>query len=438
MNEMFSELKNREGFRRYFANTSWLLAEKILRTIVLFIVWVFVIRYLRAEKFGLFTYSLSFVGLFAAISAMTADGILVRELVRQPENKHNLLGTAFVLRVIGSAFAICVLATCTIFTNDDFSTNILIFIIAAGLLFQSWNVIDCYFQSQVLSKYVVYVHIFQIVISSALKLMFIYLKLSLVWFAVVALGDSVILAGGQLWFYLRREGSIRLWRFDRTLAMSLFKDSWPLLLSSLVIGIYMKIDQVMIKQMLSAEATGSYGVAVRLSEAWYFIPMVITSSLFPAIVNAKQTSKQLYYERLQKLCNFMVWLSLCIAVPTTFLARPLVVLIFGKEFSAGGPALAIHIWSGVFVFLGFVNGKWILAENLGKTAFLRSLLGAITNIILNLLLIPKMGITGSAIATLVAVSISAHFFFIFQTKTRPLFNIQTKALLLIGNLKAAR
>ena len=70
-------------------------------------------------------------------------------------------------------------------------------------------------------------------------------------------------------------------------ARSLLRDSWPLILSGVLVSIYVNIDQVMIKHMIDEQAVGLYAIATRLSTAWYFIPIAITSSMFPAILNAK-------------------------------------------------------------------------------------------------------------------------------------------------------
>ena len=79
--EKLKSLKNHQGFMRYFKNTSWLFAEKILRMVVGLFVGVWVARYLGPDKFGLFSYAQSFVGLFTAIATLGLDGIVVRELV---------------------------------------------------------------------------------------------------------------------------------------------------------------------------------------------------------------------------------------------------------------------------------------------------------------------------------------------------------------------
>ena len=96
------QLKNHSGFRKYFANTSWLMAERIIRMTVALFVGVYVARYLGPERFGLLSYANSFVGLFLALATLGLDSIVIRELVKNPESRNELLGTAFGLKIFGN------------------------------------------------------------------------------------------------------------------------------------------------------------------------------------------------------------------------------------------------------------------------------------------------------------------------------------------------
>jgi O-antigen/teichoic acid export membrane protein len=188
----------------------------------------------------------------------------------------------------------------------------------------------------------------------------------------------------------------------------------------------------MIKEMLNNKAVGQYAVAVKLSEAWYFIPVVITNSLFPSIINAKKQSEELYYFRLQKLYDFMVWMAMAIALPMTFLAGWLVNVLFGPEYSQAANVLKINIWAGLFVSLGVASGKWLLTENLQMLSFWRTFCGALANVVLNLFMIPKYGIQGAAIATLLSQALAAYIFDLFNFKTRKTFFMKTKSFFLLN------
>ena len=433
-------LQQHSGFMKYFKNTSWLFGEKILRMIVGLFVGIWVARYLGPEQFGLFSYAQSFVGLFTAIATLGLDGIVVRELVKDESRRDELIGTAFYLKLIGAIAVLIVLAVAIQFTSNDSYTNVLVFIIASATIFQAFNVVDMYFQAKVLSKYVVYANVISLFVSSIVKIVLILNDASLIAFAWATLFDSVVLALGFIYYYVKNSSifNIKNLIFKRETAVSLLKDSWPLILSGIVVSIYMKIDQVMIQEMMGSESVGQYAAATRLSEAWYFIPMVVASSLFPAIINAKKQSEGLYYARLQKLYDLMVWMAIAIALPMTFLSDWVIHLLYGEQYSQAGSVLMIHIWAGVFVFLGVASGKWLLTENLQIFSTINTAIGAVVNVLLNYILIKEIGVEGAAWATLISYLVAAYLSLLFWKKTRVNFINLSKSLLFTRILNAKK
>ena len=432
-------LINHQGFMKYFKNTSWLFGEKILRMVVGLFVGIWVARYLGPEQFGLFSYAKSFVGLFTAIATLGLNGIVVRELVKDESRCDELIGTTFWLKVMGAFGVLLILAIAINFTSNDTYTNTLVFIIASATIFQSFNVVDFYFQSKVMSKFVVYANIISFFLSSIVKIVLILNDAPLIAFAWVVLFDSLVLALGFVYFFFRNSSfKIKNLTFRRETAIDLLRDSWPLILSGIVISIYMKIDQVMIKELLGTNAVGQYAAAVRISEAWYFIPVVIASSLFPAIINAKKQSEELYYERLQRLYDLMVWMAIAIALPMTFMSDWIVELLYGGQYNEAGAVLMIHIWAGGFVFLGVASGKGFMAENLQIFSTINTTIGAVVNIGLNYILIPKIGIEGAAWATLISYFIAAYLCLAFWKKTRINFIYLSKTMLITRILNAKR
>jgi len=428
LKRLTANAKNHQGFRRYFANTSWMFAEQILRMVAGLLVGIRVARYLGPVQFGIFSYAVAFSALFSAIAKLGLDSIVVRDLVHVPDQRDIYLGTAFWLKLIGAIVMLALIALATQLTSNDATTNLYIFIIASGTIFQAFEVIDFYFQSKVLSKFVSICKLTQLLISSLVKLYLIFIQADLFWFVLVSLVDQLTLAVSLLFAYRYQKLGSFYRNFDRAIAKQLLHDSWPLIFSGLVIMIYMRIDQIMIKEMLGIKEVGLYSAAVRLSEAWYFIPMIITNSLFPSIVNAKKVSEVLYYTRLQRLYTLMVWIAIGIALPMTFMSNWVVTMLYGEAYRAAGQVLMIHIWTGVFVFLGVASGAWLTNQNLQRFAFYRTFVGAILNIIMNFVLIPIYGMIGAAISTVIAQMMAALVFDVFSKKTRIAFIMKLKTL----------
>jgi O-antigen/teichoic acid export membrane protein len=416
------------GFRRYAANTSWMFAEQILRMVAGLLVGIWVARYLGPEQFGLFSYAVAFAALFSSIAKLGLDSIVVRDLVRNPEQRDVYLGTAFWLKMIGAGFMLCAIALAMHFTSSDNTTKLYIFIIACGSVFQAFEVVDFYFQSKVLSKFVSICKLTQLFISSLLKLYLIYTGAGLFWFVVVSLVDQLTLAA-TLYFSYRYQKIGRFFgHFKINLAKTILKDSWPLVFSGIAVAVYMRIDQIMIKEMLGERDVGLYSAAVRLSEVWYFVPVIIMNSLFPAIANAKKIGEGLYLERLQRLCTVITWLAITGAIFITMLSGWLLPFLYGQSFQESGHVLAIHIWASVFVFLGISAGSFFTIENMAKRFLYRTILAAVTNVLLNFVLIPRFGIYGAATATVLSQFVANYLIDLIEKDTRRLFIIKTKAL----------
>ena len=425
-----------QGFMRYFANTSWMFGELMLRMLGGLLVGIWVARYLGPEQFGIFSYATAIVAVFAIIAKLGLDSIVVRDLVNEPQKRDVYLGTAFWLKFVGAFITLASLAFAMLFTSNDHTTNLYIFIIASGIISQSFEVVDFYFQSQVLSKFVSICKIIQLLLSSVLKIYFVLTGADLFWFVLVSLVDQVMLAI-TLYIAYKYQNIGSFYRFfDWHTAKKLLQDSWPLVISGLASVIYMRIDQVMIKEMLGVKEVGLFSAALKMSEVWYFIPVIISTSLFPAIVSAKSISNELYYSRLQKLYDLMLLVALGLAIPMSFFSDWLVTLLYGDDYFQSGAVLAIHIWTGIFVFLGVVNSKFLLVEGLMKFMLFVALSCSVFNLLFNLFLIPRYGICGAAAATL-CTQFFGFSLNVLHKRTRVAFYMQVRALLMLNIFKAA-
>jgi len=420
-----------ETFKRYFKNTSWLFAEKIIRILISFLITVLVIRYLGPEQFGLLSYAISFYGLFTAISVLGLENISIRELVKYPEKRDNILGSVFLLRLVGGIVTLILIALTLFISGESTDISILILIISTSAIFQSFSVIDYYFRAEVKAKYSVYVMTGSVLFTSSLKILLIILEAPLIYFAIVFSVEFFVAATGFLLAYKRNKLKMIKWKFHKKTAVNLLKDSWPLILSGLVVSVYMKIDQVMIRTMLDSKELGYYAAAVRLSEAWYFIPVALTNAIFPAVINAKKASNEFYINRIQKLYDILAWMAISIAVPVSIFSKDIINVIFGAEFQSAAPVLTIYIWAGVAVFLGVASSQYLITENYTKLSFSRNFVGMIFNVALNFILIPKYGIVGAAVATLISYSL-ATFSIILFPKTRKQFFMMMKSMLFVN------
>ncbi|WP_404357406.1 flippase [Methylotuvimicrobium sp. KM1] len=428
-NFIHRRIAHRPNLIKIVENIGWLFFDKILRMGVGLFVGVWIARYLGPEQFGLLNFATAFVGLFSAISVLGLQSIVVRNLVRDPQCRDETLGTAAVLQFVGGLLAYgFIIAAIFWMRADDQLSKTLVAILGATMLFKASDVAMYWFESQVQSKYTVWVQNGVFLIFTGINVALIMNNAPLIAFAWVMTAQALIVALSLLIVLGLRGPGLRLLQARMSRAKSLLADSWPLFLSSIAVMIYMKIDQIMLGQMIGDEAVGIYSAAVRISEVWYFVPMSIVASVFPAILEAKKRSEEQYYRQLQQLYDLMVWLAIAIAIPLTFLATPIVTLLFGSAYEQAGTVLSIHIWAAVFVFLGVASGKWFLAENRQILSLQRTALGAVVNIAVNSALIPLYGVRGAAWATVISYATAALLADLVQLETRKMFLMKMQTL----------
>lgn len=393
---------NHEGFKRYFSNTGWMFFGQMFSLLVSFFIGAWLARYLGPENYGILSYAVAFVGIFGFIASLGVDGILNRELVKFPEKRDELLGTAFRLKLIGGSIALALCIAGAFISKTTPLIRLLIILFSLNFILQALNVISIYFQAGVKSKNNVKALLFATIISSILKVAVILLDKGVIWIMIVYALDFLWQGIGFLKAYNRFGLKLKAWKFNRELSRKILKDSWPLMFASAASFIYLRIDQVMIGALLGNYEVGLYAAAVKLVEIWYFIPGIICTSLFPAIINAKKTSLEMYRRRLKNLYILMTIIPILIAVPITLLAKPIIYILFGSGYLESIGILRVYIWSSVGLFLGWVVYQFLMSENSVKIIFWLNLLAMIVNIILNLIFIPAFGLLGAAWATLIS------------------------------------
>tara|TARA_B110000003_G_scaffold57161_1_gene57239 strand:+ start:750 stop:2066 length:1317 start_codon:yes stop_codon:yes gene_type:complete len=415
---------------KYASNLGWTFIEKLINLTNTLVVGVFLARYLGPFNFGILSYSLSYVALFGFLIGLGLDQVLVKEIVKRPSISKLIVSTSLILQLVSLSIVFILINTISFFSNDSIEVKLIILIISLGLIHQPFNVLVCYFQAIVNIKYIsIFIMISKIILILG-KLTMIYIKSSLIDFVILDSFIFILLSITYFIYYIKmRKLKIKgFLKFNKKIAIVLLNYSWPLLLSSGAIILYMRVDQIMIKEMINLDALGKYAVAVKLSEAWYFLPIIITSVFYPYIIIGKKTSNKLYYNRLKQLFFTTLWIAILFVIFLSLFDDILIGLLFGNEFVSNNYVIPILAISGIFVSMGYVNGKWVIIENHTKFELIRNLIGGLLNVLLNFILIPVYGLNGAALSTLISLFIAANLSLLFFNKSRKIFVLQNLAI----------
>lgn len=417
------------GLRKIMGNMGWLFVDRFVRMGMGLFVGVWVARYLGPIQFGSLNFALAFIALFGTATTLGLEGIVIRELLHSPEETREILGTSLALRSVGGLLSVAVsIATLRLIQPHDRQALLLVSILSLTLIFQAFDTIDCFFQSQVQSKITVWAKNAAFLVFAGIKVSLIYAKAPVWAFAAAYSGEIALGAGALVFGYQLSGGRIFAWRACTHRAVVLLKQSWPVIFSGMAIMVYMRLDTIMLKMMQGDFAVGLYSAATRVSEVWYFIPTAIVSSVSPAIIRAKD-DPELFYGRLRKLFSLMTVTAYVIGSIVALASHAIIRILYSNSYSGAAPVLAVHVWASIFVFLGVAQSPWNLSKNLLKQSLYNTLFGAIINVAMNLYLIPRYSAMGAAIATVVSYAISGVFANVFSARTRPIFYMQMKAFI---------
>lgn len=434
-----ARLEGRLLLQRLITNTGFLILDRVIRLGFGLVVGIWLARYLGPEQFGLYNYALAYVGLFGAIALLGLDSIVVRDLVKEPAVSSEILGTAFVLKLVASSATVLVMSVVLLLLQPtDGVLHGIVLVFGIALVLQAFDVIDFWFQAQIKSSSVVIMRNVAFVLLTVVKIGLIYWQAPLAAFVWAYTAEIALSAIGLLIVYQLHRQPLGSWRFRFARAKQLIRDAWPLLLSGVAVMIYMRIDQIMLGQWLGNETVGQYAAATRLVEVWYFIPMAIYSSALPAIVAGKALGEADYQKRLQRLFDVMAVLAIMITIPVLLLAGPLVPLLYGSEYAPSGSILAVLSLSLIFTFFGLAQSTWEVAEGYTQFGLWKRLAGALVNVLLNLWLLPIYGGLGAAVATVFSYAVAGSLANVFHRQSWRVIELQISALLLVKHLRTGR
>ena len=410
------------------SSSIWLVGEKLFTLTVNLVIMLMIARSLGPESYGTLNYLLAIIALLAPIPALGLNSLITKEVLNRVSEREKIIGTSLMIRLLGSIAGLAIITTLCFVTNIANGNNTSLILLAVANIFAATGVIDFYLQAKMLNQAVVKMRVVVMLIANSMRLFGLYLNVGVEFYILVACLELILTGIGFLVLYHMNTKS--LFKLAPKLSEGRYllgKSSW-LLLSGIAAIIYLKMDQVMLGLLSNQTQVGIYSVASRLSEVWYFIPTAIVVSFFPKLIKLKSSPR--YLIELQKLNDVLFLLAVLVAIPTTLLAKPVIILLFGEEYQAAGIVLSIHIWAGVFIFMRTLLSKWLINENLLKFSLITQITGAMFNVLLNFWLIPLYGAIGAAVATVISYASASYFALFFHKSTLPMAKVMSKSFLL--------
>lgn len=385
---------------RVIKNASWIIACRVVQSILSFLIGMLTARYLGPANYGLINYASSVVAFVTPIMYLGLNAVLVQEIINNPSEEGKLLGTSIGMSLCSAVLCIIGVVAFTIISNPgEIDTLVIVTLYSLILVFQSIDLLQYWFQAKLMSKYTSIAMLVAYLFVSAYKTFLLITNKSLYWFAVSNSVDYVMVALLLLFFY--RHFGKQPFTFSFSLCKRLLSRSKYYIISNLMVVIFTQTDKIMLKLMISDVETGLYSAAVTCAGITSFVFSAIIDSSRPSIFENRKNSIKNFENSISTLYCVVIYLALAQCLLMTILAKPIISIMYGNNYLAAIPVLQVAVWYTTFSYIGPVRGVWMLAEEKQKYLLIINIIGATSNVVMNYILIKPYGMLGAAIASIV-------------------------------------
>lgn len=426
-------LVNRLGIAATVKSISWLTAENFITTLVAAIVSIVVARTLGPSAAGTWGYVFAIYSVSLLLTTLGTDQILLIDLVATRQKRGTIISTALGLRMTASILVAVTLisASFSIITQTP-EQNELIRVLALSLIAMSFDVVGIWFRSQLRFDRVVIPSILSTAVGGTAKIYFVIHEHSILPLGYLTVGQSALMQGMIVLSALRGGVGVILRGFSARYAWELLRASVPLMISGIAVFVYLRANVFFINEFESKVDVGLYNAAAAISGIAYFIPTVMVTALTPSLYRLYDADKAQFERSFGHMTTLLTLGLSMIALAVTLLSHRIIILLYGSAFLPAAPVLALHVWTLIAVAYGLTSSVWLAAEKRTSVLMIRTVCGGVANVALNLVLIPRFGIIGAALATLVAMFVASMFMLpFFGSTARRIFVIQLRSMFLV-------
>lgn len=381
-------------------NAGWLIAGRIYHMLLTFFIGLLTARYLGPANYGLINYAAAYTTFFASFCTLGINSVIVKNFVDNPDEEGETIGSAIVLRTVSSLLSVIMMICITLFMDKgEVTTNIVVALCSIGVLFQVMDTLNYWFQAKLQSKYAALATVISYTVVSIYKIWLLFTGKSVEWFAVSTSLDSFVVAIVLLVMYYKQNGP--KFSFSVKKSKELFFSSYHFILAGLMVAIYGSTDRFMLKQMLNESEVAYYSTAVALCNTWVFVLAAIIDSMYPVILQHFGKNNGKFEQKNRQLYAIVFYMSVLTSSLISVLATFIVKVLYGDAYISAADPLRIITWYTAFSYLGVARNAWMVCYNCQFYLKYLYIGAALTNVVLNVWLIPIWGASGAALASLI-------------------------------------
>ncbi len=308
---------------------------------------------------------LAIAGAWTAVGAtMVGLGmgtLMIRDMARDRSQAADLIGVALVTRLLLSVP--CLLVIAGLAWPYPLHTQIVIYVLSIGMVLQLLTgPFQAGFQAVEQMQYTSFSDIISKAIVSFISVGLVLLGRGVILISFVsALASLVVLFLNAYWW--RRVGGRVHLHFDFKLVRYLVVGGLPFWATGIFLTIYMYVDSIMLSYMTNPKVVGWYGVPTKLFSTLLFIPVILSTALFPAMARSFKKAPREMVKMARRSFNLLTCFSLPVAVGGMLLAKPLILLLYGEQFIPSIPIMVVLAATLVPTYLNILVNQFLVAAD---------------------------------------------------------------------------
>lgn len=402
----------------------FVLAEKVFKMATYLASSILLARLAGPEVFGQYSSLLALAVVFTVVSALGLNGLLVREFVRA-KNIGQVFINAIALRLQGATVAVAVMIIVAVtYLDIPLSTTVIASLLLPITVFQ---IADSLFESRLeLGRVLTYKSI-GYGMGLTFKVIAALFSPNLLSLILAHLAEMIVILVGAALAVKSADIRVNVKSLDHSYQLSLLRKSLPLIMSSVAVILYMKVDLPMILAISGPDAAGIYAGATRICEALFILSTPIIVATFPKLVRLHKAERHQFNEYMRKVFVILLAVGTTLFLFAALMSDTAVNLMYGPQFAGSAEIIRIYAISIPIVFIGDLFSRWLIVTDNLKLSLYRHLFGLATNVCLNFTLIPIYGPAGAAYASVTAYFVAVILFASLNRRARLFFDfVRTK------------
>ena len=425
--------------KKIVTNSTLLLVSEVIEKLMRFVLVVFSARYLGDEGYGKFAFALAFTQLFLILMDLGIHQLLIREIARKPDQVKKYLGNALLIKLVLCFMTLLIIFGTARLTNKPQEVLTTVWIMAGfQVLFSFTGVFRSVFQALLRMLHEAIATLLLGGLTTVAGIIVLILGGSFQSLALCYLFGASIVLIYCIWIISKILHGLIL-EIDVPFIKSLIREGLPFGILYFFAMMYTYIDTVMLSLIVGDQAVGWYNAAHRFMLAMMFIPSAVMKAIFPVLSKYYKDSLTRFIQLFTTSFKIMFLIGFSFATVLCVLSNPIIQLVYGDEFLPASAALRILVWSTALVFITTVMTHTTRASN--RQTFTARVVfgGAVLNVFLNSILIPRFSYIGAAFATFLTqgFTFSVHFIYLYRLSIRPPFFKLLPKIVIINSVLGA-